>query len=490
MRRWSWLLGLLVIVVLGAVWWTSRNAIRTEPLDAQRFAQMRETEQVEWLIEQILARSKRTDMLAKLLERLSLGRRDYLPTITTFELTLIGAAGVEYELSHWLKHCERYVDDGIDRDFLKVYQALLKAHQGDWQAAEQEILNIQEVSARMLALAHLGRLRAESGQIERARRDFERAQELLSLITRFGTSDWRTKDTARLIVFHYPTQARSELVENFAAQVNTAAELAVVADACRQLGDIARLRKLTKHADKAVRSEAQTALVRALIEQGQVKEGLEECVRFGVWSSTHTIQIAQAFWKGGQRDYALSFADALSFASAVSAQLLERGFPSGRFPAHHFGTVQIQIATPYGQVKVSIDEPDQNLDALTRAYAEWGLVDQAERLLKALPEDSRPFQRVDLACILHVTGHSERARQQLETALQEIERQTASGSFKRYLGLKQIAHAYARLGDDRRALELAQSIPDAALQKEVLIGMLRSRVERRNRFWREFIHTL
>jgi hypothetical protein len=52
MRRWSWLLGLLVIGVLGVVWWASRNAIRMEPLDAQRFAQMRETEQVEWLIEQ------------------------------------------------------------------------------------------------------------------------------------------------------------------------------------------------------------------------------------------------------------------------------------------------------------------------------------------------------------------------------------------------------------------------------------------------------
>jgi tetratricopeptide (TPR) repeat protein len=484
MRRVSWLLGLFAIVVVGMVWWTSRNAIRMEPLDAQRFAQMRETEQVEWLIEQILARSKRTDMLAKLLERLSLGRKDSLPTITTFELTLIGAAGVEYELSHWLKHCEQYVGDGIyDRDLLKVYQALLKARKGDWQAAEQAVLDIQELVVRALALAHLGRLRAESGQIERARRDFEQAQELLlSKITRFGTSDWRTKDTARLIVFHYPTQARSELVENFAAQVNTAAELAVVADAYRQLGDIARLRKLTKHADKAVRSEARAALVRALIEQGQVKEGLAECARIGVWSSADSIQIAQALWKGGQRDYALSF------ANAVSARLLERRFPSGRFPAHHFGTVQ--IATPYGQVKVSINAPSRSLDALTRAYAEWGLVDQAERLLEALPEDSRPFQRADLACILHVTGHSERARQQLETALQEIERQTASGSFERYLGLKKIAHAYARLGDDRRALELAQSIPDAALQKEVLIGMLRSRVERRNRFWREFIHTL
>ena len=482
MRRWSWLLGLLVIGGLGTVWWTSRNAIRMEPLDAQRFTQMSETEQVEWLIEQILARSKRTDTLAKLLERLSLGRKYYPPTITEYELTLIGAAGVEYELSHWLKHCERYAHDGIyDRDFLKVYQALLKAHQGDWQAAEQAVLDIQELVVRALALAHLGRLRAESGQIERARRDFEQAQELLFKITRFGTSGWRTKDTARLIVFHYPTQARSEFVENFAAHVNTAAELAVVADAYRQLGDTARLRKLTKHANKAVRSEARAALVRALIEQGQVKEGLAECARIGVWSSADSIQIAQALWEGGQRDYALSF------VNAVSERLLERRFPSGRLNGNSFGIVQ--IATPYGQVKVSINAPSRSLDALTRAYAEWGLVDQAERLLDALPADSRPFQRADLACILHVTGHSERARQQLETALQEIESQTALGSFERYLGLKKIANAYVRIGDDRRALELAESI-HPALQREVLMRMLRNRTERRNPFWREFIRSL
>jgi len=72
MRRWSWLLGLFAIAVLGAVWWASRNAIRMEPLDAQRFAQMRETEQVEWLIEQILARSKRTDTLTMILEKIPL----------------------------------------------------------------------------------------------------------------------------------------------------------------------------------------------------------------------------------------------------------------------------------------------------------------------------------------------------------------------------------------------------------------------------------
>ena len=61
MRRWMWLLGLLVVGIAGAVWWSSCNAVRPEPLDAQRFAQMSETEQVEWLIEQTLARCRRTD---------------------------------------------------------------------------------------------------------------------------------------------------------------------------------------------------------------------------------------------------------------------------------------------------------------------------------------------------------------------------------------------------------------------------------------------
>ncbi|MCL6534617.1 MAG: hypothetical protein K6U77_00955 [Armatimonadetes bacterium] len=47
--------------------------MRLEPLDAQRFAQMSETEQVEWLIEQVLARSKRTDTI-KAFARAHLGR--------------------------------------------------------------------------------------------------------------------------------------------------------------------------------------------------------------------------------------------------------------------------------------------------------------------------------------------------------------------------------------------------------------------------------
>lgn len=75
MRRWKWFLGLLGAVAVGAIGWSLHNAIRREPLDAQRFAQMRETEQVEWPIEQTLARSQRTDTLAVLLNKLPLQHR-------------------------------------------------------------------------------------------------------------------------------------------------------------------------------------------------------------------------------------------------------------------------------------------------------------------------------------------------------------------------------------------------------------------------------
>ena len=46
MRRWIWLLGLLVVGIAGTVWWSSRNAVLLEPLDAQRFAQMSDTNRV------------------------------------------------------------------------------------------------------------------------------------------------------------------------------------------------------------------------------------------------------------------------------------------------------------------------------------------------------------------------------------------------------------------------------------------------------------
>jgi hypothetical protein len=63
-------------------------------------------------------------------------------------------------------------------------------------------------------------------------------------------------------------------------------------------------------------------------------------------------------------------------------------------------------------------------------------------------------------------------------------------TFIHHLALKGIAHAYARIGDDHRALELAQSIPDATFQRDILIRILNNRVERRNPFWKKFIRTL
>jgi hypothetical protein len=181
MRRWSWLLGLFAIAVLGAVWWTSHNAIRMEPLDAQRFAQMRETEQVEWLIEQILARSKRTDTLAKIMENIPFIQSSHFTRpLLPKDIDIIGTACVEYDLPHWLGRCERYIESESDRERLQVYQAILQARRGNWHTAEQVARRIPTLSARALALAHLGHLQMEAGQSNAARRTFEQAYSLLT----------------------------------------------------------------------------------------------------------------------------------------------------------------------------------------------------------------------------------------------------------------------------------------------------------------------
>ncbi|MCL6536500.1 MAG: hypothetical protein K6U77_10570, partial [Armatimonadetes bacterium] len=184
MRRWSWLLGLLIIAVLGVVWWTSRNAIRMEPLDAQRFAQMSETEQVEWLIEQILARSKRIDTLTMLREKIPfLQSAQVSRPLTATDVDVIAAACIEYDLMHWLQLCKPYVEFESDRERLRMYQAVLQARRGNWHAAEQIAQRIGTDATRLLAWAHLGRLRAEAGQAEAAQRYFEQAYSLLSQLT-------------------------------------------------------------------------------------------------------------------------------------------------------------------------------------------------------------------------------------------------------------------------------------------------------------------
>jgi kynurenine formamidase len=159
MRRWIWLLGLLVVGIAGTVWWSSRNAVRLEPLDAQRFAQMSETEQVEWLIAQTLARSKRTDTITTLLEKFPFLRESALRPLSYWEIEAIGIACVEYDLPHWLSRSHRYAETESYREHLRVYQAILQARKGDWQAAEQTVQQIRTDPIKAFARAHLGRLR-------------------------------------------------------------------------------------------------------------------------------------------------------------------------------------------------------------------------------------------------------------------------------------------------------------------------------------------
>ena len=180
MRRWIWLLGLLVVGIAATVWWSSHNAIRLEPLDAHRFAQMSETEQVEWLIAQTLARSKRTDTITTLLEKFPFLRESALRPLSYWEIEAIGIACVEYDLPHWLSRCQRYAATESYREHLTVYQAILQARKGDWQAAEQTVQKIRTDAIRAFGWPPLGRLRAEAGQLDAAQQSFDQATALLT----------------------------------------------------------------------------------------------------------------------------------------------------------------------------------------------------------------------------------------------------------------------------------------------------------------------
>ena len=284
MRRWSWLLGLLVGGIAGTVWWASRNAIRLEPLDAQRFAQMSETKQVEWLIEQIPARFRRTDTLSQTLQKIPFLQRvpSTHPLIPNY-LEAIGIACVEYDLPHWLNRCERYVELDRTRELLAVYRAILQARKGDWRAAEQTVRRIRTDALKALALAHLGRLKAEAGQTEAAQRNFEQAHTLLSQPVELHAQLEASAVYSLLVQHSYVgenPEAVVQMVQFFPHYLHTVL-VQLPADVYRQRGDIKRLRQLLDVCPANARSVVKPRLAHALIEQGRVDEGMQRLARMG-----------------------------------------------------------------------------------------------------------------------------------------------------------------------------------------------------------------
>ena len=490
MRRFVWLLGLLVMLVLGVVgviWWGARDVIRLEPLDAQRFAQMRETEQVEWLIEQILARSRRTDLLATIASELSLSPAAERLPLDSREIEAIGMACVEYDLPHWLNAARRYVR-AAEREHLTVYQAILQARRGDWQAAEQTVRQIQTDAFKALALAHLMRLQAEAGQSEAAQQSLN---QLRAILTRPADSKHSYYQTMALllIINHSSIPERPEAAAAFVQSLHRDWHMAAIRwmlEYYRQRGDVEGLRAFAALIPKHNRRETEMYLVRTLIEQGKVEEGLRLLGRIGKCRDIELAQIARALHKQGR------IQDARTFADALRTRLLQDGFPLnlGQLELSRRVPDTLRLPTPYGEVQVKIQLDYYTARLLVQAYTEWGLPEAAEQLIAAVPHDHFQVRaQMNMVYTCHKMGQQAQARQHLERARAAVRKPTRRVPHGRpvIIGTSaEVGCTAAECGEFALALEVANS---AALfeQKDILSCILRAYAFRRNAFWERLV---
>jgi tetratricopeptide (TPR) repeat protein len=484
MRRWMWLLGLLVVGIAGTVWWSSRNAVRLEPLDAQRFAQMSETEQVEWLIAQTLARSKRTDTITTLLEKFPFLRESALRPLSYWEIEAIGIACVEYDLPHWLSRCQRYAETESYREHLTVYQAILQARKGDWQAAEQTVQQIRTDPIKAFARAHLGRLYAEAGRSDAAQRSFDHARAIF-LRPADPMHSLYLLNTLTLIISHSSVSERSETAAEFVRGLPDewrASAVWRVSEYYRQRGDVGRLRAFIAFVPESSRREVEMYLVRTLIEQGQVEHGLRLLARLGECRDVELAQIARALHKRGRTQ------DAQTFADALRTRLLQDGFLQGQLNRRAPDT--LRLSTPYGEVRVILRFDYGTTHLLVQAYTEWGQPEAAEQLIAAVPIGRfRVLQRTNMAHAYHKIGQQAQARQHLERARTE-----GQGGARR-IALKhrtpvgtsiETGCAAAFCGEPALALEVADTIP-LSEQRDILGCILCDYTYRRNAFWKELL---
>jgi tetratricopeptide (TPR) repeat protein len=524
MRRWIWLLGLFAIAVLGAVWWTSRNAIRTEPLDAQRFAQMRETEQVEWLIEQILARSKRTDTLAKIMENIPFIQSSHFTRpLLQKDIDIIGTACVEYDLPHWLGRCERYIESESDRERLRVYQAILQARRGNWRTAEQVVQRIPTPSARALALAHLGHLQMEAGQSNAARRTFEQAYSLLSQPIDMNRA-FEVFDALNLLVrfshFSKDPKGVARILQGFPANFHDVS-MRCIAEVYRQRGDTERLNQLIAAAPPASRRIVRAKLVHALIEQGRVDEGLKMLVQMGYCPAELIVPIIHSLHQQGRKNEAQRLAGGLYKALEYD---FSKSTPSMTLSSSAW------LETSYGWVVVPADIEAQRLLLMQLAslYIEWGQEARAEQLVEASPYlkgvEHALIIHYNLALAYHEVGKRAQAYKHLEQALAKVrksldlQRERAAAlagpaniyatpaDYARALKISETMlssarswnwtvllsapiEAYAMLEDYARAFEVAETMLSPDEQREVLVALLRERAYGRNPLWRQLSET-
>jgi len=136
MRRWAtWILVLGVVVGLVALVTLRSQGTRIQPINPPKLVQLSEQERVEWLVAQILARSRSESLKWKIqsLPGFDSERRGY--QLTSADVDTIAEACRRYNLESWMRRLPSYVMD-IDQFSLLKNQALWHIQQGDWRTAE------------------------------------------------------------------------------------------------------------------------------------------------------------------------------------------------------------------------------------------------------------------------------------------------------------------------------------------------------------------
>ncbi|OYT74250.1 MAG: hypothetical protein CFK49_09330 [Armatimonadetes bacterium JP3_11] len=175
MRRWiRWILVLGAgagLLVLGMLW---RKEPRLEPIEPSKLIQLSESERVEWLVAQILARSRSGVLKWKLLSLMGFDSERGGYTLDAYEMNTLAEACRRYRLDHWMRRLPAYALTSAAEWSLRKNQALWRLEHGDLRTAEMIVQHIPQGREHVIALAHLAVAYAQRGDRVRVRETLQR----------------------------------------------------------------------------------------------------------------------------------------------------------------------------------------------------------------------------------------------------------------------------------------------------------------------------
>ncbi len=489
MRRGVWLLTIILTLGGVGVWWTTRNAIRIERFDAQRFAQMRESERAEWLIRQSLARSKGFSPLSEWWTQWLPSQRAALTPLNGMQVRMLAEVCLKYDLPHLLNRLPAYSENEKSRELVRLYRALWHAQKSDLRRALHEAGSIRARETRALALARIGAIYQQAGEAELARQRFEAAQKLL-------------KQSAIPAHPDIYLEAMSVLVE----QTLLRASLEQVADlvgglpvlyhpaAARRLGQLYlqqneahRLPALANALPPKARNALKPYLAIALIQQGKTREGYELAHR-AVQDEDPLADayVLRALHRAGQTELAKRFfmERVIVFGVRLNLQQQVKRFTRKRaalgpytnlwFWAMIQAGVEAGLQEEVEWVVLRVGQPELRvLGLLEWAAARYraGDEDAARRFINlAVAEFQRTHE--DIPLLYPVRSLHQAGAQTLATHFLSRARDYASQVQEPWLRcghLNRVALAYAVNGDYEQAVQTALMQPSLEQQRDDLV---------------------